>query len=64
MPANAEPTLRPEIAHILSLDVLAHSELPVNQQVDLLNQLNQQVLETASVVPRGEMSALDGKANR
>ena len=51
MPANAEPTLRPEIAHILSLDVLGHSELPVNQQVDLLNQLNQQVLETASVRP-------------
>jgi len=53
MPADAEPTLRPEIAHILSLDVVGYSELPVNQQVDLLNQLNQQVLETASVRAAG-----------
>jgi hypothetical protein len=36
MPADAEPTLRPEIAHILSLDVVGYSKLPVNQQVDLL----------------------------
>jgi len=39
MPVDAEPTLRPEIAHIFSLDVVGYSELPVNQQVDLLNQL-------------------------
>jgi hypothetical protein len=53
MPADAEPTLRAEIAHILSLDVVSYCELPVNQQVDLLNQLNQQVLETASVRATG-----------
>ena len=53
MPADAEPTLRPEIAHILSLDVVGYSKLPVNQQVDLLNQLNQRVLETASVRAAG-----------
>jgi hypothetical protein len=64
MPADAEPTLRPEIAHILSLDVAGYSGLTVNQQVDLLNQLNQQVLGSPVSVPRGEMSALDGKANR
>ena len=39
MPADAEPTLRPEIAHTISLDVVGDLELPVNQQVDLLNQL-------------------------
>jgi len=39
MRADAEPTLRPEIAHILSLDVVGSSELPVNQQIDLFNPL-------------------------
>ena len=61
MPADAEPTLRPETAHLLSLDVVGYPELPVNQQVDLLNQLNQRSSRRPVYVPRGEVSALDGK---
>jgi hypothetical protein len=49
MPADAEPTLGPEIAHILSLDVVGYSELPINQQVELLNYLDQVLLETPFV---------------
>jgi hypothetical protein len=49
MPADAEPTLGPEIAHILSLDVAGYSELPINQQVELLNYLDQVLLETPFV---------------
>jgi hypothetical protein len=64
MPADAEPTLRPEIAQILSLDVVGYSELPVNQQVDLLNQLNQRSSRPPVSAPRGEMSALVGKRKR
>jgi len=64
MHEDTESTLTPEIAHILSLDVVGYSELPVNQQVDLLNQLNQRSSRPPVSVPRREMSALDGKANR
>lgn len=46
MPADAKPTFRPEIDHILSLDVVGQSKLVVNQQVDLFNQLNQAVPDT------------------
>jgi hypothetical protein len=49
MPADAEPNLGPEIAHILSLDVAGYSELPINQQVELLNYLDQVLLETLFV---------------
>ena len=49
MPADAEATLRPEIAHILSIDVVGYSKLLVNEQVDLINQLNEIVRQTACV---------------
>jgi hypothetical protein len=49
MPADAEPNLGPEIAHVLSLDVVGYSELPINQQVELLNYLDQVLLETPFV---------------
>ena len=49
MPAHAEANLKPEIAHILSIDVVGYSKLLINEQVDLLKQLNQVVRETASV---------------
>ena len=48
MPAHAEANLKPEIAHILSIDVVGYSKLLINEQVDLLKQLNQVVRETAS----------------
>ncbi len=47
MPADAEANLKPEIAHILSIDVVGYSKLLINEQVDLLKQLNQVVRETA-----------------
>ena len=49
MPADAEANLKPEIAHILSIDVVGYSKLLVNEQVDLLNELNRVVRETGCV---------------
>ncbi|MBA2433994.1 MAG: adenylate/guanylate cyclase domain-containing protein, partial [Chthoniobacterales bacterium] len=41
-----EQNLEPEIAHILSIDVVGYSKLLVNQQIELLNQLKRIVRET------------------
>ena len=41
-----EKTLEPEIAHILSIDVVGYSTLLVNEQVDLLKELKRIVRET------------------
>ncbi|HEY2712827.1 MAG TPA: FlgO family outer membrane protein [Chthoniobacterales bacterium] len=49
MSAHAESNLKPEIAHILSLDVVGYSKLLVDQQIALLKQLNQVVRETGCV---------------
>ena len=49
MPSDVESNLKPEIAHILSIDVVGYSKLLVNEQVDLLKELNRVVLETACV---------------
>jgi TolB-like protein/Flp pilus assembly protein TadD len=49
MPSNEEANLKPEISHILSLDVVGYSKLLVNEQIDLLNQLNQVVRATPCV---------------
>ena len=49
MPADAEADLKPEIAHILSIDVVGYSKLLVNEQVNLINELNRVVRETSCV---------------
>ena len=49
MSADAEANLKPEIAHILSMDVVGYSKLLVNEQVDLLKQLNRIVRDTPCV---------------
>lgn len=49
MPSDVESNLKPEIAHILSIDVVGYSKLLVNEQVDLLNELNRIVRETGCV---------------
>lgn len=49
MPSEVESNLKPEIAHILSIDVVGYSKLLVNEQVDLLKELNRVVRETACV---------------
>ena len=41
------PNLEPQIAHILSIDVVGYSTLLVDQQIDLLKQLNKIVRETS-----------------
>ena len=41
-----EQNLEPEIAHILSIDVVGYSKLLVNEQIDLLNDLKRIVRET------------------
>ncbi len=38
--------LEPEIAHILSIDVVGYSKLLVNEQIDLLDELKRIVRET------------------
>jgi adenylate cyclase len=35
-----------EIAHVLFIDIVAYSKLPVNQQAELIKQLNEQVRNT------------------
>ena len=49
MPSDVKSNLTPEIAHILSIDVVGYSKLLVNEQVDLLRELNRVVRETACV---------------
>lgn len=41
-----EQNLEPEIAHILSIDVVGYSKLLVNEQIELLNELKHIVRET------------------
>lgn len=41
-----EQNLEPEIAHILSIDVVGYSKLLVNEQIELLNELKRIVRET------------------
>lgn len=41
-----EQKLEPEIAHILSIDVVGYSKLLVNEQIELLNELKRIVRET------------------
>ena len=47
-PSNAasSPDLTLEIAHVLFLDVVAYSRLPMEQQAQVLRQLQQMVKET------------------
>ena len=47
MSAEEEHDLRPEIAHVLTIDVVGYSKLLVNEQVDLLRELSQVVRKTA-----------------
>ena len=39
-PAEAEPDLPLEIAHILLIDVVGYSKLLLNEQIELLQELN------------------------
>lgn len=43
---SPEKNLEPEIAHILSIDVVGYSKLLVNEQIELLNELKRIVRET------------------
>jgi TolB-like protein/class 3 adenylate cyclase/Tfp pilus assembly protein PilF len=44
--SSERQNLEPEIAHILSIDVVAYSKLLVNEQIELLNELKHIVRET------------------
>jgi TolB-like protein/class 3 adenylate cyclase/Tfp pilus assembly protein PilF len=44
--SSERQNLEPEIAHILSIDVVAYSKLLVNEQIELLNELKRIVRET------------------
>jgi TolB-like protein/class 3 adenylate cyclase/Tfp pilus assembly protein PilF len=46
MSSEEQQNLEPEIAHILSIDVVGYSKLLVNEQIDLLNELKHIVRET------------------
>jgi class 3 adenylate cyclase len=46
MSAEAPNDSHLEIAHVLFIDIVAYSKLPINQQTDLVKQLNEQVRNT------------------
>ena len=48
MPAEPEPDLPLEIAHVMLIDVVGYSKLLVNEQIEMLQELNQIVRETKS----------------
>src|SRR5438874_12574858 len=47
-PAEPTPDLQLEIAHLLLIDVVGYSKLPVNEQIELLQELKQIVRSTES----------------
>ena len=57
-PAEPTPDLQLEIAHLLLIDVVGYSKLPVNEQIELLQELKQIVRSTESfraAEARGEL---------
>jgi hypothetical protein len=46
-PVESKPVLPLEIAHVLLIDVVGYSKLLVNEQIELLQELNQIVRNTA-----------------
>jgi hypothetical protein len=54
MPADSEPTLRPEIAHIHSLEVVGYSKLIANQQDDLSRATESSPPQDTRPSPRNE----------
>jgi len=60
MPAEPEPDLPFEIAHLLLIDVVGYSKLLVNEQIEMLRKLNQIVRGTESF----RAAEASGKLNR
>jgi TolB-like protein/class 3 adenylate cyclase len=60
MPAEPEPDLPLEIAHLLLIDVVGYSKLLVNEQIEMLQELNRIVRGTESF----RAAEASGKLNR
>jgi TolB-like protein/class 3 adenylate cyclase/Flp pilus assembly protein TadD len=60
MPAEPQPDLQLEIAHLLFIDVVGYSKLLVNEQIEILHKLNQVVRGTESF----RAAEASGKLNR
>jgi class 3 adenylate cyclase len=45
--SESTPEFRLEIAHVLFIDIVGYSKLPVNEQRELINRLNRTVRETS-----------------
>jgi class 3 adenylate cyclase len=58
--SEPKPDLRPEIAHVLFIDVVGYSKLLMNEQSEILQQLNQVVRNTEQF----QKAEADGKLIR